>query len=84
MSIILTKSVIKNYIIPEIWKVIEKEYENMEIHDGDKLNISLGLPHDGLKKYIEEENIINNNCPDCTDGFYYPFSGKPEKCKTCQ
>ncbi len=22
-------------------------------------------------------------CPDCTDGFYYPLTGPPETCRTC-
>jgi len=23
------------------------------------------------------------SCPDCKDGFYYPFVGPPEPCQTC-
>ncbi len=24
------------------------------------------------------------SCPDCKDGFYYPFVGEPEPCQTCK
>jgi len=27
---------------------------------------------------------VKNDCPDCKDGFYYPFVGPPEPCQTCK
>ena len=35
---------------------------------------------------IEEGSIIltEHECPDCKDGFYYPFAGPPEPCQTCK
>ena len=27
---------------------------------------------------------MNDFCPDCKDGFYYPLAGPPEPCRTCK
>jgi len=56
--------------------------EPIQCNAGDDLSMEITLtPHPSGTKV--SYNIIKS-CPDCKDGFYYPFAGPKEPCRTCK
>ena len=79
----------ENAIAYGMTAVIEARWTNHHFHivefpaGGGKPNyIPSGYESEVLAAL--EQKVETKGCPDCKDGFYYPFVGPPELCRTCK
>ena len=64
---------------PEDWtKEADSTFADVNIDPFKSLN----APRVTLSE-VEKEKYMDKSCPDCKDGYYYPFSGPKEPCQTC-
>lgn len=74
------------YINPDFENQIAAAFHDRVVKPVNPFKIAnkvLGALDDDSRNQLLDK-MFKGSCPDCKDGFYYPFAGPKEPCRTCK